>query len=81
VPLKFSVAGVPSALIDSQDVDCTTLVPTGAAPLAVASPAFPKKGIEYHVNWKTTGSWAGTCRRLTLRIPAAQDAVAYFSFF
>jgi hypothetical protein len=81
VPLKFSVGGVASVLIDSQDVDCTTLVPSGAAPVSVAAPAFPKKGTEYHVNWQTSGSWAGTCRRLTLRIPAAADAVAYFSFF
>ncbi len=80
IPLKFSVAGVPSVLIDSQEVDCTTLVPTGVAPVAVASPAFPKKGNEYHVNWRTDAAWENTCRRLTLRIPAAADAVAYFSF-
>ncbi len=80
VPLKFTLSGVPSVLIDSQTVDCTTLVPTGAAPVAVASPALPKKADDYHVNWKTDGAWAGTCRRLTLRIPAATDAVAYFSF-
>lgn len=80
VPLKFSLAGVGSARIDSQDVDCTTLVPSGAAPVPVATPAFPKKGSEYHVNWQTDGAWEGTCRRLTLRIPAASDAVAYFSF-
>lgn len=80
VPLKFSLTGVSSVSIDSQEVDCTTLVPTGAAPVTVASPAFPKKGSQYHVNWRTDRAWEGTCRRLTLRIPAAADAVAYFSF-
>jgi hypothetical protein len=80
VPLKFSVVGVGSVLMDSQSVDCTTLVPNGDAPVAIAAPALPKKGAEYHVNWKTDGAWEGTCRRLTLRIPAASDAVAYFSF-
>ncbi len=80
VPLKFAVAGVPSVLIDSQEVDCSTLEPTGAAPVPVASPAFPKKGSDYHVNWKTSGAWEGTCRRLTVRIPAASDAHAFFNF-
>ena len=39
-----------------------------------------KKGNSYHLNWRTSSAWEGTCRRLTLRIPAAADAVAYFSF-
>ena len=80
VPLKFVVEGVASVPIDSQEVDCTTLEPTGAAPVAIAAPAFPKKGSEYHVNWKTDGAWAETCRRVTVRIPAASDAWAYFDF-
>jgi extracellular elastinolytic metalloproteinase len=80
VPLKFSVDGVASVMIDSEDVDCATLLITGAAPVPVASPAFPYKNTEYHVNWQTDNAWAGTCRRLTVRIPAAADAVAFFSF-
>jgi hypothetical protein len=85
VPVKFTLSGAGSPLlIDSQRVDCTTLVPTGDAPSAPASPGgsgLSQKGDKYHLNWKTAGSWAGTCRRLTLRIPAAADAVAYFNFF
>ncbi|HSM13638.1 MAG TPA: M36 family metallopeptidase [Thermoanaerobaculia bacterium] len=80
VPLKFDLEGVASAPIDSQEVDCSTLVPTGEAPLPIASPAFPQKGTQYHVNWKTDGAWEGTCRRVTVRIPAASDAWAYFDF-
>jgi hypothetical protein len=80
VPIKFSVSGVPSVLIDSQEVDCTTLEPTGAAPEAIASPAFPVRGTRYHVDWLTDPDWAGTCRRITLRIPAASDAHAFVSF-
>jgi hypothetical protein len=80
VPLKFSVAGVASVLVDSQEVDCDTLEPTGAAPVSIADPALPKNGTGYHINWKTDGSWEGTCRRVTIRIPGATDAVAYFSF-
>jgi len=80
VPVKFTLEGVPSVEMDSQEVDCSTLEPTGQAPLAIASPAFPKRGTSYHVNWRTDGAWEGTCRRLTLRIPAASDVHAYFDF-
>jgi extracellular elastinolytic metalloproteinase len=83
VPLKFTLSGAGSPLvIDSQPVDCTTLVPTGEAPqpLNTVGGTAPK-GDRYHINWKTSGAWEGTCRRLTLRIPAAANAVAYFSFF
>lgn len=84
VPVKFTLAGAAGALaIDSQPVDCVSLVPTGETPQALTSAGgtgLTQSGDEYHVNWKTELSWAGTCRRVTLRIPAAADAVAYFSF-
>jgi hypothetical protein len=83
VPLKFTLAGGTVPRIDSQPVNCTTLVPTGAAPAALDSPGstgLSRNGDEYHVNWKSDSSWAGTCRRVTLRIPAASDVVAYFRF-
>jgi len=80
VPVKFTMAGVASVLMDSQEVDCSTLEPTGEAPTPVASPAYPKKGSSYHVNWQTDGAWEGTCRRLTLRVPAASDVHAFFAF-
>jgi hypothetical protein len=84
IPVKFSLAGGgDSPLIDSQAVDCNTLVPTGEAPSPLASPGasgLERDGDEYHVNWKTDRAWEGTCRRLTVRIPAASDAVAYFEF-
>ena len=84
VPLKFTLDGAGAALsIDSQPVDCTTLVPTGEVPLALASPGSSglfKIGNAHHVNWQTDPSWAGTCRRVTLRIPAASDVFAYFRF-
>jgi hypothetical protein len=84
VPVKFTLAGGGDApLVDSQAVDCNTLVPTGEAPSPLDSPGasgMKRKGDDYHVNWKTDGAWEGTCRRLTVRIPAATDAVAYFEF-
>lgn len=70
--------------LDSQPVDCTTLEITGEAPETISTPGNSsvknKKNIEFHVNWATKTAWAGSCRRLTLRIPAASDAVAYFGF-
>jgi hypothetical protein len=84
VPVRFTLAGVSGEpLVDSQPVDCSTLEPTGEAPSPVASPGstgISKKGNQYHFNWLTDASWAGSCRRLTLRIPAPSDAVAYFAF-
>jgi extracellular elastinolytic metalloproteinase len=86
IPVKFSVqADAPVGLVlDSQPVSCSTLEPTGETPVALNSPggtALRQDDGGYHVNWQTDPAWAGTCRRLTLRIPAASDAVAYFRFF
>jgi hypothetical protein len=82
IPLKFTLSGAGDPLtIDSQPVDCTSLVPTGEAPASISTTGNPsKKGDKYHLNWQTDGAWAGTCRRLTIRIPAASDAVAFFDF-
>jgi hypothetical protein len=84
VPVKFTLSGGGSSpFIDSQPVDCETLVPTGEAPQPIASPGgsdLKRKGDSYHVNWKTDRGWEGSCRRLTIRIPAASDAVAFFEF-
>ncbi len=80
VPLKFALQGTYAA-IDSQPVDCTSLVANGVAPSplqTIGSPA--QSGTEHHLNWKTDASFAGTCRKVTIRIPAAQNAVAYFRF-
>lgn len=82
VPIKFTLEG-DLAGIDSQAIDCSTLVPTGAAPSPLATrgdTGLSQDGTSYHVNWQTDPAWAGSCRRLTVRVPAASDAVAYFQF-
>lgn len=83
VPLKFTLSGAGTSLVmDSQPVDCTTLVPTGEAPTSIDTSGIKvKSGDRFHLNWNTDSAWAGTCRRLTIRIPAASDAIAYFNFF
>lgn len=84
VPVKFTLTGVTNTLsIDTQPVDCATLVPTGEAPIMLATPgstALRQQGSEFQLNWQTDASWSGTCRSVTLRIPAASDAVAHFRF-
>ena len=84
IPVKFVLAGGGAGpRIDSQPVHCDSLDPTGVAPSTIQSPgasSLKVEGEEYHVNWQTSPEWAGTCRRLTVRLPAASDAVAYFSF-
>ena len=84
VPVKFTLAGQTASLvIDTQAVDCETLLPTGGTPLVLAtasSPDLKKKGDSFHFNWRTSAAWEGSCRRLTLRIAAPADAFAYFRF-
>jgi extracellular elastinolytic metalloproteinase len=83
VPLKFLLAGGGTdPVIDSQPVHCGSLEPTGDAPSRIQrSGGSPVEisGDAYQVNWQTSSAWAGSCRRLTIRLPAASDAVAYFS--
>lgn len=84
IPVKFVLAGGGTApVIDSQPVHCSSLEPTGAAPSPIQTTGgspLEISGDSYQVNWQTSTTWAGSCRRLTVRIPAASDAVAYFSF-
>ncbi|MGE5815169.1 MAG: M36 family metallopeptidase, partial [Acidobacteriota bacterium] len=84
VPVKFALTGAGDSFqIDSQAVNCSTLEPTGETPSPLETPGSTHLRIEngFHVNWQTDASWAGTCRRVTLRIPAAADAVAFYQIF
>jgi hypothetical protein len=81
IPIKFTLSGAGTDLvIDSQEVDCNTLEPTGDKPERVDADHFRRHGDSYQFNWDTRRSWEDTCRRLTLRIPAPSDAYAYFKF-
>ena len=80
VPLKFTISGAPPTAIDSQRVNCTTLEAEGSTPVVADTSKLTRTGDSFHLNWKTDASWAGQCRRLTLRLPAAADAVTYFRF-
>jgi hypothetical protein len=53
------------------------------APAPLDSPGgtgLTQNGTEFHINWKTSSDWAGSCRRVTLRVPAASNPIAFFRF-
>lgn len=80
--VKFSVSGVSGLpVMDSQPVDCNTLEIVNQKPLPVAPANIKRQGDLVQANWGTAAAWAGTCRRLTVRLPAAENAVAFFSFY
>lgn len=82
IALQFSVTGLTSPLIiDTQQVDCATLEPTSAKPIALSSAGgLQQVGNSYAINWRPAKAWSGSCRAVTLRIPAASNPVAYFRF-
>jgi extracellular elastinolytic metalloproteinase len=83
VPVKYSITGLApgqDVMLVSEPVNCDDLRSTAAPTPIQTNGKTTKKGDEYHVNWKTDSSWAGTCRRLTLQIEGASSSVAYFRF-
>jgi extracellular elastinolytic metalloproteinase len=81
LPVRFTLSDPAGELVvDHQPVSCTTLEPTGERPTIIDPSKILREGTKYAVSWQTESQWLGSCRRLTLRIPAANDAVAYFRF-
>jgi hypothetical protein len=82
VSLQFSVTGIAGPVaIDTQPVDCSTLEPTSEKPSPLSSPTGLKQnGSNYTFDWRPGRAFNGTCRVVTVRIPAAADGVAYFRF-
>jgi len=84
VPVKFTLSGnTVSMSIDTQPIHCDSLEPTGEAPIMLATPGSTSLKIDgnnYHLNWQTDEGWLGSCRRVTIRIPAESDAIANFRF-
>jgi hypothetical protein len=87
IPVKFTLSeqgGAPdvAAVFASQQVNCTTLAPTGpiAPALTPGSRELESSNTSFSFNWKTEGSWAGTCRQLIVRLQDVADPVATFRF-
>jgi extracellular elastinolytic metalloproteinase len=87
VPTRFTLSeqgGAPdtAAVFASQQVDCTTQVPSGpiAPALTPGSRELESSGDQFSFNWKTEAAWAGTCRQLLIRLQDVADPVAFFRF-
>ena len=90
VPVKFSLGGDQGLNVfavgypKSERVDCTSsgslddieqTVTAGGSSLSYNAAAN-----QYTYTWKTDKAWAGTCRKLTVRLSDGSDHLAYFSF-
>ena len=90
VPAKFGLGGyqgmdvVATGYPQSAPIDCSTLVPTGsfqATAMAGASGlGYDATLGQYSYVWKTDKGWAGTCRRLDVKLADGQVHPAYFQF-
>jgi hypothetical protein len=87
VPVKFQVANaggadvVDHAFPQSQQIDCVTRATVGdTEPTESNAGWVPQPAGSYHYDWKTTKSWAGTCRRLTVGLDDGSRHSADFSF-
>jgi hypothetical protein len=88
IPLKFSLSGNKSLNIfvagfpASQQIACNS-----SSPLADLEGTESSGGSsltyspdQYHYNWKTEQSWAGTCRILVVKLNDGSEHTALFKF-
>jgi len=88
IPLKFSLSGNKGLDIfavgypASQEVACNS-----SAPLSELEGTETPGGStltyspdQYHYNWKTESSWAGTCRQLVVKLNDGTEYIALFKF-
>jgi hypothetical protein len=86
VPVKFSLGGDRGLAIladgypASVQINCTT-----GAPIGSPSPTSSDEGLtfqdgQYKYVWKTSGSWAGTCRQFQILLVDGTLHTARFSF-
>jgi uncharacterized repeat protein (TIGR01451 family) len=88
IPLKFSLSGnkglgiMAAGYPASQQIACNTSAPiselegtetTGGSTLSYSPD-------QYHYNWKSDGSWAGTCRILVVKLNDGTEHTALFKF-
>ncbi len=88
VPVKFSLIGdhglsfLAGSYPASQQIACDTgeligaIVPTKAAESLIYNPVDD----QYKYVWKTSKTWAGTCRQLILKFDDGMEYRAYFMF-
>ncbi|HEX7316862.1 MAG TPA: PxKF domain-containing protein [Pyrinomonadaceae bacterium] len=90
IPVKFSLDGYQGMGIMaanspySQQVNCSTSAPIADVEATETSGGstltYDSGSDQYHYNWKTEKSWAGTCRVLTVKLIDNTEHNAYFKF-
>ncbi len=90
IPVKFSLSGDQGLDIfapgypGSANVDCSTAgfsdVIEETVTAGQSSLSYDAASDRYTYVWKTNKAWAGTCRKLVVRLTDGTDHVAYFDF-
>ena len=89
IPVKFSLSGAQGLNIFatdypvSQQVICDLSAMDGIEQTVTAgssSLSYDATTDQYIYAWKTNKDWAGTCRKLIVRLTDSTDHVAYFNF-
>lgn len=90
IPVKFSLAGNRGLAImaadspASQPMSCSTSAPTADLAETVSagnsSLTYDASSARYTYVWKTEKSWAGTCRKLTVKLIDGTEHSAFFKF-
>ena len=88
IPVKFSLSGdkglgiFPAGSPASQTIACDSSAPLADLEGTVSSggSTLTYSPDQYHYNWKTDSSWAGTCRQLVVTLNDGSTHVAKFKF-
>jgi uncharacterized protein len=89
IPVKFSLGGnqglgiFASGFPTSQVIGCDGTAPTDGIETTTSGKSglsYDRTTDTYTYAWKTQKAWAGTCRRLILRLKDGSDHVALFLF-
>lgn len=90
IPVKFSLDGDQGLDIfaagypRSEQVDCTAASSMDSIEETVtaggSSLSYDPATDQYTYVWKTNKAWAGSCRKLTVRLADGTDHIAYFNF-
>ncbi len=90
VPVKFTLGGNQGLAIlapgypQSQQIDCTSLVPQGSPAATTTAGAsglrFDATSGQYIYAWQTDKAWAGTCRAFVLKLADGTTHEADFTF-
>jgi hypothetical protein len=90
VPVKFSLGGNQGLSImtagspSSTAVSCAAATGAGADDIeetvTASTSSLKYTGNQYHYNWKTSASWAGSCRKLRITLMDGTVHEALFRF-